>query len=88
MKNYLIVLTSLAGLAGLALLAPSSIAGQTEPTPLFPLTIEEQRAMAEDAAAAERRWEQMQEIDVGPIAAPERAELAAEPQRMPAASQN
>jgi len=88
MKNYLIVLTSLAGLAGLALLAPSSIAGQAEPTMLFPLTIEEQRAMAEDAATAEQRGEQLQPIDVGPIAAPQRPDLAADPQRMPAASQN
>ena len=94
MKNYLIVLVSLAGLAGLALLSPSTTAEpveppkRAEPTALFPLTIEEQRAMAEDAAVANQEAKQWQDSEVGPIEAPQRPELAADPQQMPAAGQN
>lgn len=85
MKNYLIPLASLAGLAGLALLSPASIAEQAETTTLFPLTIEEQQAMAEDAAA-EQQAEQWQEV--GPIEASKQPGLAADAQQMPAAGQN
>lgn len=88
MKTYLIVLACLAGLAGLALMGPSAIAEQTEPTSLFPLTIEEQRAMAADAAAADQQAKQWQDSDIGPVEAPKQADIAPDAQPMSAAGQN
>ena len=76
----LVSLTGLAGLVGLTLMSPPLKAGQDTLSSLFPLSIEEQRALAADAAAeADRDAAQWQEMDLGPVAPTTRPDLAANP---------